>query len=193
MKTILTILIIAATANISNAQWNNISEENYGIKINNFKTGSGFKMGTEASVYVELNRRSLEAGVFYDYESNNISGINVEHDISFLKTRINQKQILTSYFFYNFIVRNTRLHTSDFTDPTIGAHFDKSSVISMEHHIGLGCKFKITNNVFLNGSFGYGRYLGSVKKATQPTAELPLVNGVSGWGEIFKFGIGFNL
>jgi hypothetical protein len=60
----------------------------------------------------------------------------------------------------------------------------------MEHHLGLGLDINISDNILLESSFGYGLYLGSIKRPSADPATKEVM-GTSGGGFIFKTGFGF--
>jgi hypothetical protein len=192
---LLTVAIAAITLTVNGQTYDQANDQpqpKYGIRINNFNTGSGFKMGTEATGYVQLNKQLLEVGMFYDYESSKVSGITVHHEVTIININLKKHNFFEGYIFYNFIFRKTTLNSSYFTDPFFKTKYNNAPVMSMEHYLGLGGKIQITSNIYLNAAYGYGLFLGSVKKADQPTLKSPVFKGKNGWGNILKFGIGYN-
>jgi hypothetical protein len=178
---------------LGNPELNNLSDTitKYGMRMINYKTNSGFTMETAILGYAELRNNSLGIGVFFNYNANTISGIVANYDWNLLNSRWVSENKIGLYVFYNFIFRVTTLHTSDFTDSRIGTSYNDSRVMSIEHYVGLGSKINIIGNVYLKAAAGYGLYLGSIKKASQPNENMPVLHGKNGWGEIVKFGIGY--
>ena len=166
---------------------------NYGLEINQFSTGSGFKSGFEASAYViEGNRRSLQLGLYFDSESNKVTGFSVQHKYVIIKNKKEKSVNVEPYFFYNFIYRSTQMNQPLTPNADLAALMGATNYTSMEHHIGIGFKVKILNSIFLHADTGYGRYLGSIKKPSAPDPLTTMINGTSGWSMITKIGIGYN-
>lgn len=157
---------------------------NYGIEINQFKTGSGFATGSEILLVVHDGKRTLHVGFYYCPESKRISGIIAHHEISLIHNPMTKT--LAPYLFYNCTYRMTRLKSSDIdSSMTMGIGRYKT----FEHHFGVGLKVNITKAIYFSGSLGYGVYFGSIKKPE----KLPYTNeivGTNGFSPIGKVGFG---
>ena len=169
---------------------------NYGLEINQFSTGSGFKNGFEASAFViEGNKRSLELGIYFDSETQKVTGFSIHHKYTFLKNKIERTLNVEPYFFYNFIYRVTSMNAPLAGNADIAkilGYEGTTSYTSMEHHIGIGFKVKLFNSMYLHADAGFGRYLGSIKRPSSPDPMTSLIYGTNGWNMITKLGIGYN-
>jgi hypothetical protein len=165
-----------------------------GLEVNRFTTNSGFQPGLEFSFFVKGSngRRSLELAGFYDTESRSIAGFSLNHKYMFLKKLLKRNPNFEPYLFYNLIYRSTTIDGPLTNNPKVARQLGggKSTVSSLEHHIGLGLKMKIRNSIYLHYDVGYGRYLGSVKKPTILNENSGLYKGGNGWGLFSKFGVG---
>jgi hypothetical protein len=155
--------------------------------ISHFITGSGFAPATELYLMVgETRKNSLAVGINLGNEYNSITGISINHEIFLLrKTQVRFEPLL----FYNFIYRKTVL-PEIFKDNSPGKYGTIYS--SVEHHIGAGLKINITKTLFFSAKFGFGPYLGSIKKPVTDPVSMK-VFGSNGLGLIIKADIGFIL
>jgi hypothetical protein len=170
----------------------------YGIEINQFSSNSGFRPGLEITLFAggRNDKRSFELAGYFDTESNRMTGLSFHHKYMFLKKHNRNSRLLEPYIFYNFIVRRTRLDEPLAKDPERALSFGysgKTTYISMEHHIGLGVAWNITNKLYFHFDFGYGRYLGSIKKPFLASKLTGMYAGGDGWGIFSKFGFGIEL
>jgi len=198
MKKLILLVVIFATMVVTTSGEEILSNLilNYGLEVNQFSTGSGFKSGIEASAFViEGNRRSLQLGLYIDSETQKVTGFSVNHKYVFLKNKIDRAFNIEPYFFYNFIYRVTNMSAplaGNLEIAKILGYEGSTSYTSMEHHFGIGFKIKLFNSMFLHADAGYGRYLGSIKKPSAPDPMTSLIYGTNGWNIITKIGIGYN-
>jgi len=197
MKKLISILIISgAITTTTMSQFDTVPTTTvirYGFKMGNFNTGSGYNMGFEGSVFVESKGRLLALGFFYNSEKNRIAGITINHEIHLGKTNRKSGFTFDKFLFYNFLLVKSTLCASDISSSLFKSMYTNSNIYSMEHHIGIGCKLGLTNNIFINAAIGYGRYMGSVKKASQPSIDNPVFKGGNGWGTLTKINISYYL
>jgi hypothetical protein len=196
-KILLSVLTFAALVITTHAEniYNGI-QLNYGVEVNQFTTGSGFKSGFEASAFVmEGQRRSLQLGLYFDGESKKITGFSVSHKYVIVKNKKERNFNVEPYLFYNFVYRSTQLNSPLTTNPELALAMGFEGVTSyksMEHHIGLGLMIKVLKTVFIHADAGFGRYLGSIMKPSAPDPLTGMISGTNGWNMITKIGIGYN-
>jgi hypothetical protein len=168
----------------------------YGLEINHFTSNSGFKPGVEFSLFVKGSngRRSLEVAGFFDTESKSLEGFSINHKYMLFKNVEGRRSKFEPYAFYNFIYRSTTINGPLTTKSEIASvlgNTGKTTVCSIEHHFGLGVKMNLNNFMYFHGDFGYGCYLGSIKKPGKPDEKTGIYSGGNGWGLFSKLGIGF--
>jgi len=161
----------------------------YLFEINHFITGSGFKGGIEAFFkYEPDNKKNLGIGLYFCPELKKLAGISIHHER--LIGYKNPGQLFTPYAFYNLIYRKTTTNEVLVHDDRMG---DLVTYSSMEHHLGLGARLKLSPTLYVKFDTGYGVYLGSIKKPSEPNPVTGEVTGSNGFGIIVKAGLGFSL
>jgi hypothetical protein len=96
------------------------------------------------------------------------------------------------YIFYNFIYRKSNIPEVKATTE-INSSPELVTYTSMEHHLGIGLQIHITKLINLQTGLGYGLYLGSIKRPSQPDPLTKEITGTNGSALLAKLGIGFNL
>jgi hypothetical protein len=99
--------------------------------------------------------------------------------------------LLQPFVLYNFIYRRTSTPEIIEKDGNIVMGTEVASYASMEHHLGMGLNINISDNIVLDCGFGYGLYLGSIKRPSAPDPITHEISGTSGSGFVFKTGVGF--
>ena len=182
------ILLLVQLAVIITTSFAQPTTRKFGIEANQFIIGSGFGSSSELQVFVlDEKGRRLSLGVYYDHKFNTIGGISA----GFMKMLRNQKKsygaVLEPYAFYNFIYRRTTIAIPEISDDYVVA---VGTYKSMEHHIGLGLRTNISKRFYLKSEVGYGVYLGSIMKPSEPDLVLNESYGTNGTGALVKIGIG---
>jgi len=159
----------------------------YGIELNQFITGSGYKSGTEILISVTEGRRNLQIGFYYCTEARRITGVIAHHEISLLRNY--SRKGIQPYFFYNGIARITRLESISVDN---SGQITSGTYKTFEHHFGIGLRAIITKNIYFSSAAGYGVYFGSVKRPVtmEGTNEI---KGSNGFSPIIKAGVGIVL
>lgn len=161
------------------------------VEVNQFITGSGFATGTELYFKLLDNEfhRTVAFGLFYDIEYCKITGVSIHHEVALCRKNL-EDGIIKPYVFYNFIYRKTTIPE---IGPDLESNGDLATYTSLEHHFGAGVKLKLSKKIYMNFDFGYGVYLGSIKKPTAFNSITGEVRGSDGFGMIAQVGIGYKL
>lgn len=159
----------------------------YGIELSQFITESGFASGTE--IYITVipdHKKNISLGLYFCPEQKKITGITVHHEIAFSKYTAHKTVV--SYAFYNFIYRITK--TRELLEDK---NLESDNVIykSMEHHLGIGIRIGLAKDLYFKSNLGYGVYLGSIKKPSEPNPVNGEIMGKNGFGFIAKTGIAY--
>lgn len=161
------------------------------VELNQFITGSGFASGTELNIKLDPdNKKNFAFGIFYDHEYKKITGISIHHEIALLREKAILGERIKPHLFYNFIYRKTTIPE---VGPDLLSTGDLVTYTSLEHHIGIGMKINLFEDLYLDLDLGYGAYCGSIKK---PTAFNPVtgeIKGSNGLGMIAQVGIGCHI
>jgi hypothetical protein len=179
---------VVVFSNTLNAQDpKNRQKTHYGIELTQFVTGSGFSSGTEAYfIVVPDNKKQISLGVYYCSEYKKIIGISVHHERTLIKINHNKVPLVTPYAFYDFIYRKNTI-AEVFQDKEKKG--DLVTYASMEHHLGVGARFKLGAGFSLNTEAGYGVYLGSIKKPSSENQVTGEISGSNGFGALAKIGL----
>jgi hypothetical protein len=175
-------------ANTLNAQnLDNKEKTHYGIELTQFVTGSGFSSGTEAYfIVIPDNKKQISLGIYYDTEYKKITGISVHHERTLMRIQQNKVPFITPYAYYDLIYRKNTIHEVFSDKEKTG---DLVTYTSMEHHLGVGARFRLGAGFSLKTEAGYGLYLGSIKKPTSPNPVTGEVSGSNGFGMLAKIGL----
>jgi hypothetical protein len=170
------------------ADTTNRNKTRYGLEISRFITSSGFASGTE--LYVTIipdNKRNISLGLYFCPEQMKLCGITTHYEIALYKACT--ERTIRPYAFHNIILRitRTRILIQDSIESELGTY------ISLEHHLGIGTRIKISKRFYLNSSVGFGVYLGSIMKPSEPDEKTGEITGTNGFGVIGKVGIVFIL
>jgi len=150
----------------------NINKSNrpvFAVSTGAMVTGSQLGHREEINFSVRMNRSSLEVGTFAGYNKKVASGVNLR-----FKWFATKEDYLNIFLFGNVIydskaVLGTMAEHSlykgmtDYTKPTFN---------SVEEYLGFGLSTKITSNISLDGSLGFGLYQSEVNNGV----EMPLDN-----------------
>jgi hypothetical protein len=182
------ILLLVQLAVIMTTSFAQPTGRKFGIEANQFIIGSGFSSSSELQVFVSDERgRRLSLGVFYDYKYNNVGGISTSFQKMLRKQKKSYSTVLEPYIFYNFIYRKTTIALPEVSEDHVVA---AGSYKSMEHHIGLGLRTNISKRVYINSELGYGVYMGSIMKPSEPDLIMNESYGTNGTGVLVKIGMG---
>jgi len=157
----------------------------YTFELLEFYSNSGFSPATSLNfgVISENNKKGLGLGFFFDNETGTFSGINMN-----LFWFLGKSIKLRPYIFYDIIFRRSHVY-----EPLPnGYRGDLAAYNSVEHHIGLGVKLKLSNKFYLKNSYGIGFYLGSIQKPQGPDPRTMEMYGSNGFGYFTNFAIGYS-
>lgn len=154
----------------------------YGFSASHVYTGSGHDNEFVINSSVQKGRKSLDIGFTYQETGNRINGANAKYKVFLGKNAaiennsIQNGWICKTYLHYNFLYHNSRVIAPDF----IPAQKKKSgfpelpsipgTIASMEHFAGMGVQLFIVENICIDGSVGFGAYIGSLDKYHKPSA-----------------------
>jgi hypothetical protein len=160
----------------------------FGIEANQFIVESGFGTSSELQFYVlDKTGKRLSIGLYYDNKLNKIGGISISTLKMLRNNRKSHMPVFEPYLFYNLIYHKTTITKPVQSDSYFVA---AGTYKSMEHHAGIGVRANIAKGFYLKGDIGYGLYLGSIMKPSQPDATLNESYGTHGAGALIKIGIG---
>jgi hypothetical protein len=189
MKTSLAAIIILMMilTGVKGQTSDTIKKARYGLEISQFITGSGFASGTELIVTVVPDKiKNLSFGLYFCPERKKITGVTIHQEMT-LKKFTSYKKI-TPYAFFNLIYRRSKVREVLADKNAVGEY---GMYKSIEHHLGIGLRIRILDDLYFKGSLGYGLYLGSIKKPSEPDALTGEVRGTNGFGGIAKIGIAY--
>ena len=167
----------------------------YGINAYQSSTGSGYGSSLNLNFFAQKSNRVFELGIMFDAKDKNIKGFEFLYKLFFgFNLAHFYTKPLKPFFYYNFIYRtpteviiDPSLLKSDKVNPNIGG-----KITTFEHAIGLGSRLAIVKRISLEGSAGFGVYLGShYQGATPKTWGIHLRN--CGFVPSFKVGLSFKL
>lgn len=192
MKTLLFwIGLVVATLQSTTAQYNGNTNTRYGISFSQFKSQSGFQPGYELHFIIQPSAKAnMGIGFFIDNETKEFEGITVTHQRMLFTNRY-KTPFFQPFIMYNFIYRKTHIQELVETEGGIGNGDNWVTYTSMEHYLGAGLNINLASHVALECGIGYGLYLGSIKRPSDPDPITREISGTSGSGIIFKTGIGF--
>ena len=157
----------------------------YGLELSQFITGSGFASGTEIFITViPDNKKNLSLGLYFSPEQKKITGITVHHEITL--SRYAKHKRIVPYAFYNLIYRITKTREV-LADKSLEG--DYAIYKSFEHHLGIGIRINLAKDLCFKSVLGYGLYLGSIEKPSEPNPWTGEIMGTNGFGAIAKIGI----
>ncbi len=151
----------------------------YGMDLGQVYTGSGHGSSFSMNADIQKGRRSIEVGVLYQQNQDRISGGNMEYKIflgknAFLDNEENQGITIKPYIHYNCIYHSSMVDVPDFIPPgTKKSTYPElpsspGTIATMEHYAGMGVQVMIASNICLDGSMGFGTYIGSLDKINAP-------------------------
>ena len=165
----------------------NKGKTHYGIEITQFITGSGFSSGTEAYfIVIPDNKKQISLGIIYCSEYKKITGISVHHERTLMRIKHGKIPVITPYAYYDLIYRKNTIREVLMDKEKIG---DMVTYTSMEHHVGVGARFRVGAGFSLKTEAGYGVYLGSIKKPSSPNPFTGEISGTNGFGILAKIGL----
>jgi hypothetical protein len=189
MKSLLigTIISMATVIGVYAQTSDTLSRTRYGLELSQFITGSGFASGTEIFITViPNNKKNISLGLYFCPELEKITGITVHHEMTL--GRYNSHKRVVPYAFYNMIYRMTK--TREVTaDKSLEG--DYAIYKSLEHHLGIGIRISPAKDLYIKSALGYGVYLGSIKRPSEPDPVTGEIMGKSGFGAIAKIGIAY--
>ena len=172
----------------------------YGVDVSHVYTGSGHGGSLAMNSNVQQGRRSLELGMLYQEDQNRISGGDVKYKVflghnAFLDNQsIKSGVIVKPYVHYNCIYHSARVNTPDFV-PTGGKKStypelpsSPGTIATMEHYAGMGMQMMISGNICIDGSMGFGAYIGSLDKINAPKT-IGIHKENYGFVVAFEFGL----
>ena len=157
----------------------------YTFELLTFYSNSGFSPATSLNfgIVSSSNKNGLGLGFFFDNETSTFSGLNMN-----LFWFLGKSTKLRPYIFYDIIFRRSHVN-----EPMPNGYYgDLAAYNSVEHHIGLGVKLKLSNKFYLKTSFGPGFYLGSIEKPKGPDPRTLEMYGSNGFGYIMNFALGYS-
>ena len=119
--------------------------------------------------------------MIYNEEESRISGADVKYKVflgqnAFLDGDASSDGIkFKPYIHYNFLYHSSEVEAPAFlppnrkksTHPELPA--TEGTIASMEHYAGLGLQMLVSNGFSLEGSMGFGTYIGSLDKYNSPS------------------------
>ena len=168
----------------------------FGMSINEFNSGSGFKSGTEAAMYVKGRNKAMALGAYFDDETRTLSALTMNYKWFILKNYFDKQGVIEPYVFYNFIYRVTTYNKPLTMYPERLKYLklqDKYRYCSIEHTFGFGLEINLLNYMYIDCSAGFGRYLGSIKKPVCYDQNYGKYQGSDGWAGYYKFGLGVRI
>jgi hypothetical protein len=180
------VLLFIMTDQITAQNSDDTDNTKYALEFSQFVTGSGFKTGTEAYItIIPDTRKQVSLGIYFCSEYKKITGISVHHERTLVKIHPGNEPFIIPYAFYDFIYRKNTIREVLEDKSRKG---ELVTYASMEHHLGIGGRIKITPSLDLKTEAGYGVYLGSIKKPSEPDKITGEISGTNGFGVIAKIG-----
>lgn len=165
-----------------------LKKARYGLELSQFITESGFASGTEIIVTViPDNIKNLSFGLYFCPERKKITGVTIHQEMTLKKFSSNKK--VMPYAFFNLIYRRSRIKEVPVDENDSGGY---GMYKSIEHHVGIGLRIRIVDDLYIKGALGYGLYLGSIKKPSDPDPVTGEIRGTNGFGGLAKIGIAYN-
>lgn len=174
----------------------NVDNTLYGVNTYQSFTGSGYGSSVNLNFNAQKLNRVFELGLMFDAKKLNIKGFEFiyKHFFGFYLANFYSKP-LKPFFYYNFLYRTP---TEVIVDPSllksdkVNPNETGGKMTTFENAIGLGSTLKLSKRIFLEGSAGFGVYLGSHYQGSVPkTWGIHLHN--CGFVPSVKFGLGFKL
>ncbi|HYW96948.1 MAG TPA: hypothetical protein VE870_15235 [Bacteroidales bacterium] len=174
----------------------------YGVDLSQVYTGSGHGSSFAMNTNIQKGRRSLELGMLYQQDQSRVSGGDVEYKVflgknAFLDNQASSQGVtLKPYVHYNCIYHNSKVNTPDYfpvgskksTYPELPS--SPGTIATMEHYAGMGLQMMISGNICIDGSLGFGAYIGSLDKINTPET-LGIHKENYGFVMSFEFGLGY--
>ena len=181
------IILIIVIAGVKGQTADTVKKARYGLEISQFITESGFATGMEIIITVfPDNIKNLSLGLYFCPERKKITGVTIHQEMTLKKYSCNKK--VTPYAFFNLIYRRSRIKEVLADKNKSG---DYGMYKSIEHHLGIGLRIRIVNDLYIKSALGYGLYLGSIKKPSDPDQLTGEIRGTNGFGGIAKIGIAY--
>lgn len=185
-------MMVVATAQSIFAQYKSHDVTSYGIEVSQFISGSGFSSSSEAHFTIQPSAKAkVGMGIFIDNQTAKFSGITITHQ-RMLLTGARRVPTVQPYVFYNFIYRKTHIPELK-ASSEVNRNINIVSYTSLEHHLGLGLEVRISNLVSVKTDLGYGLYLGSIKRPSQPNPITREIRGTNGGAILLKAGLALNI
>ena len=189
MKSTLTglIILLIVITGVKAQTADTMKRSRYGIEISQFITGSGFASGTEIIITVSQNNmKNLSLGLYFCPERKNITGITIHQEMTL--NRFSAHTRVTPYAFFNLIYRRSKIREEQVDKNVLGEY---GLYKSIEHHLGIGLRIRIAEDLYIKSALGYGLYLGSIKKPSEQNPITGEIKGTNGFGALAKVGLAY--
>jgi hypothetical protein len=182
---------VAKTNSLSNYQLDNVY---YGVNLYQASTGSGYGANTNLNLNVQKFNRIYEIGVMFDAQHKQVKGFEFmyKHFLGFRSANYYHKTVKL-FLNYNFIYRlpsPTIVDPSYFQSQNANPAMLKGKLSTFEHSLGLGAQIALFKQICLEGSAGFGVYLGSHYQGSTP-GTWGIHKNNYGFVPSFKLGIGY--
>ena len=198
MKTLVTITILSFLVSlpIEAKKSRNIATQDiarYGLEINQINTGSGHGTGYTLNAQVNKGRKGLEVGLIFNSKDEKLAGGDFRYKVflgSPYRVTTDNKNF-KPYLQYNLVYQKG-MSTGNEMIMLDGNQYEMKGeagmVATMGHYVGYGNRIKLFNSAYLDSSFGFGVYQGSVDKINGPGTIGYHDNN---YGVTYSFKIGF--
>jgi hypothetical protein len=68
---------------------------------------------------------------------------------------------------------------------------EMATYTSLEHHLGVGAKVRLGSGFYAKTEAGFGIFLGSIRRPSDPDKITGEIHGTNGFGSIVKVGFGY--
>ncbi len=176
-----------------------VSRTTFGFNMYHTSSASGYGPGLNVNFSVEKGNRHLEAGIIMQLESSRISGSELIYR-HFFKS-LNGRNLFRGnsyfkpefFFQYNFIYRTSmipdRLQVMQPTMEEIVVPGGR--IATLEHYAGIGARFPLAGNFYINTGVGYGVILGSTDEKFIDQPHYTMGGRKNDLGPVTKFGLGY--
>lgn len=195
IRSIIIILSISSTCLIAEEDTDIAIMTYYGTSVSLITTGTGHGIGYCISGNITKGRKSLEAGIIYSDRESKIAGGDFKYKIFLgnIDCIQNGEKRYTAYLQYNLVYQKGMSYSPEIVtlgDVTYVVESDPGIIATIGHYICYGNKIKIFRNAYLDASYGFGYYKGSLDKINGPeTFGIHFQN--SGFTYSFKIGVGY--
>jgi hypothetical protein len=170
------------------------SSATYGINVYHASTGSGYGSSMNLNFSAQKFNRVFALGVLFDTQLGKIKGFEFmyKHFLGYHSANFSKRTIKT-FFNYNFMYRMPTqiiVNPSYFKSDNINPAAVNGKMTTFEHAIGLGARVSLIKQVYVEGTLGFGVYLGSHYKGATPNT-LGIHKDNYGFVPSFKLGFGF--